>query len=98
MVHLITCVLRGCGPLGPQLAPQLQQALATLEPLEQLAQEREQSRSRSASPAPAELVQSDMWGDGDLPETVVVWNTLVICFLDKSDGWCLISSMSMSIS
>ncbi|CAK9084478.1 unnamed protein product [Durusdinium trenchii] len=65
MVHLITCVLRGCGPLGPQLAPQLQQALATLEPLEQLAQEREQSRSRSASPAPAELVQSDMWGDGN---------------------------------
>ncbi|CAK9081850.1 unnamed protein product [Durusdinium trenchii] len=63
MVHLVSCVLRGCGPLGPQLAPQLQQALATLEPLEQLAQEREESRSRSrsASPAPpvAELVKTE---------------------------------------
>ena len=51
-MHLVTCLLRGAQLTSP-LPMQLTQSLQRLEPLEMLAQEREQSRSRSASPAPS---------------------------------------------
>ena len=54
LVHLVTCLLRGAQLTSP-LPMQLTQSLQRLEPLEMLAQEREQSRSRSASPAPEPL-------------------------------------------
>ena len=55
LVHLVTCALRGQRIPGPGegLPHQLAQSLASLEPLEMLAAEREASRSRSASPHPS---------------------------------------------
>ena len=55
LVHLVTCALRGQRIPGPGegLPHQLAHSLASLEPLEVLASEREASRSRSASPHPS---------------------------------------------
>ncbi|CAJ1410411.1 unnamed protein product [Effrenium voratum] len=68
LVHLVTCLLRGA-PVAELERPgglpaPLQAALARLEPLEQLAREREESRSRSASPAPTAIGLDALGADG----------------------------------
>ena len=70
LVHLVTCALRGQRIPGPgeRLPHQLAQSLASLEPLEVLAAEREASRSRSRSASPHPSVTPVEAAVAELPD------------------------------
>lgn len=70
LVHLVTCALRGQRIPGPGegLPHQLALSLASLEPLEVLAAEREASRSRSRSASPHPSVTPGEPAVAELPD------------------------------
>lgn len=70
LVHLVTCALRGQRIPGPgeRLPHQLALSLASLEPLEVLAAEREASRSRSRSASPHPSVTPGEPAVAELPD------------------------------